>query len=216
MVELMISVIVPTYNESAFLGKCLDSLAAQTRLPDEVIVLIDEKTTDNSGDIAINHPSMPRVAWGHRDTFTLQHLGVLEARGEVIVNVDADTYLAPNWIERALGWVGDPGVSLVTGHIRPHVANPINNLICDYQNGRQGYLSGCSSAMRRADYLYLCGTIGGPKNIEFAYYPFERIGNIIKDPDLVAETDIPTSAQKYIMAGTLVGISGLGALYLMG
>lgn len=204
---MRVSVIIPTCNEAAYLRKCLDSIAAQTRLPDEVLVLIDEKTTDESESIASGHPLRPRIIHGFRDTFTLQHRGVLEATGDIVVNVDADTYLSPDWIEKAVEWLRNSEISLVTGYISPHVHSRVNDWICSYQNGNSGYVSGCSSAMRKGDYLRLCEMLGGPQNIEFAYYPFHEIGTVIKDGSLQAETDIPTSKQKmlFLGAGLLTG-----------
>ena len=40
-----ISVVVPCFNQGAFLGECLDSIRAQTLPPHEVIV-VDDGSTD--------------------------------------------------------------------------------------------------------------------------------------------------------------------------
>ena len=203
-----VSVIVPVYNEAPYLRWCLDSIMAQTRRPDEVLVLVDEKTTDGSLSIASGHPLRPQVLLGLKDTFTLQHRGVLKASGDIVVNVDGDTYIAPDWIERALVFLSNPSVVLVTGHIAPHIQNATNEWICAYQNGNSGYLSGCSSAMRKSDYLRLCDMLGGPRNIEFAYYPFEKLGDVVKSPAMLAETDIPTTKQKLLFLGAGGALAG--------
>ena len=45
-----ISVIVPVYNVEAYIGKCLDSLAAQT-WPRMEVIAVDDASTDESGRI---------------------------------------------------------------------------------------------------------------------------------------------------------------------
>ena len=46
-----ISVIVCAYNESAYLAACLHAVLAQTRPPDEVIV-VDNASADGTAEIA--------------------------------------------------------------------------------------------------------------------------------------------------------------------
>lgn len=47
-----IVVLIPAHNEAALIGQTLESLAAQTRVPDEVIVITD-RCTDLTGEIAL-------------------------------------------------------------------------------------------------------------------------------------------------------------------
>ena len=62
---MTISCIVPNYNHESFLRERLDSILAQTRLPDEVI-LLDDCSTDGSRDIlreyAALHPRLMRFS----------------------------------------------------------------------------------------------------------------------------------------------------------
>ena len=48
--KLVISIIIPVYNASKYLGRCLDSLTNQTYTTWECI-LIDDGSTDDSGRI---------------------------------------------------------------------------------------------------------------------------------------------------------------------
>ena len=186
-----ISVIVPVLNEEFLLQGCLDSLAVQSRLPDEVLVGIDAKTTDRSGEVAEAHPIVSRVVYGKKDTYSIQRVLCEEVSGNLIVNCDADTFLSSNWIEKAEQWLTNSKVHLVTGFIKPHIPNFINNLICNFQNGNPLYLSGCSSAFRKESLRKL--TLDSYPEIPL--YNFKALGIVVKDPELIAQTRIPTKAQ---------------------
>ena len=54
-----VSVIVPARNEEACLGACLESLAAQTGVSFEIIV-VDDASTDRTREIAQSFPSSAR------------------------------------------------------------------------------------------------------------------------------------------------------------
>jgi glycosyltransferase involved in cell wall biosynthesis len=49
-----ISVIVPVHNTEKFLGKCLDSLVAET-IEDIEFILIDDASTDKSNEILTSY-----------------------------------------------------------------------------------------------------------------------------------------------------------------
>ena len=58
-----VSVIVPARNEEASLGACLESLAAQTGVSFEIIV-VDDASTDRTREIAQSFPSVRVVDAG--------------------------------------------------------------------------------------------------------------------------------------------------------
>ncbi|MFN5772898.1 glycosyltransferase family 2 protein, partial [Flavobacterium sp.] len=47
---LRFAVVIPTYNEEAFIGQTLASLMAQTQLPEQIIV-VNDGSTDNTAAI---------------------------------------------------------------------------------------------------------------------------------------------------------------------
>ena len=44
---MFVSIVMPVYNEAAFIKNCLDAIAKQTRLPD-VVYIVDNNSTDDS------------------------------------------------------------------------------------------------------------------------------------------------------------------------
>ena len=49
--KLTLSIVIPVFNEQRYIKACLDSIAAQTVKPDEVIV-VDNNSTDKTVQIA--------------------------------------------------------------------------------------------------------------------------------------------------------------------
>ena len=62
---MTISVIVCAYNEATHIAACLHALLAQTRPPDEIIV-IDNASTDGTGHIARSIRGVRVIAARHR------------------------------------------------------------------------------------------------------------------------------------------------------
>lgn len=99
---LKLSIIVPVYNVSKYLAKCLDSLLCQDLQPDEYeVIVVDDGSTDDSGAIAEEyakvHPTLITVA--HQDNQGLsgaRNTGIKLAKGQYIQFVDSDDYLEPN------------------------------------------------------------------------------------------------------------------------
>jgi GT2 family glycosyltransferase len=108
-------VIVPVYNGRVFLDRCLQAVASSSLPPDEIIV-VDDASTDDSGDIArrrgasvlrMSHRSGPGAARNH---------GARAARSEVLFFVDADVVIRPDALERAATALArDAGLAAVFG-----------------------------------------------------------------------------------------------------
>lgn len=93
-----ISAVVPCYNGSAFLAEALESIAAQTRQADEVIV-VDDGSTDGSADLAgelgatvLRHPA-------NRGEGTARNTGWRAASGDAVAWLDADDTWRPHHLE---------------------------------------------------------------------------------------------------------------------
>lgn len=99
-----VSVIVPLYNMAELVGKCLDSLKAQTYQNIEYIV-VDDGSQDDSGKIAdkyamddprfkiIHHEVNKGIACGFIT-------GIKNSTGKYVTFVDSDNYISEVMIER--------------------------------------------------------------------------------------------------------------------
>lgn len=88
---MLVSVVIPAYNEEKYLPKTLESLQNQPH-PDfdfEVIV-VDSGSTDKTGEVAKKYGARVLRTIKKNPAFARQK-GVEQAQGEIIVCVDADT-----------------------------------------------------------------------------------------------------------------------------
>ena len=103
---MRLSVIVPAYNEEAYLADCLKSVSAEMlanadRGPFEIIV-VDNASTDRTAEIAKSFPDV-RVAHEPKKGLTqARQRGFEVATGKILAYVDADTRMPPGWIAQVL------------------------------------------------------------------------------------------------------------------
>lgn len=96
---MTISVIVCAHNEEAFLGSCLHSLLAQTRPPDEIVV-VNNDSTDRTGEIARSIKGVVVVDEPRRGLVIARERGRSVARSDLLVFVDADCRAPLAWLSR--------------------------------------------------------------------------------------------------------------------
>jgi glycosyltransferase involved in cell wall biosynthesis len=108
-----ISAIVPVYNRAGTIGRALDSIAAQTRPADEVIV-VDDGSTDGLGEVvARDYPDVTVIRQDNAGVSAARNRGVAAATGEWIALLDSDDEWRPTKLERqSQALAGNPGFHL--------------------------------------------------------------------------------------------------------
>ena len=95
--EILVTVVIPVYNQEVLLTKALDSIPDR---PDIEVIIVDDASTDNSYTIACNYQNLVKnlqvtclkntenhgVAYTRNRAYSL-------ARGKYILNLDSDDYL---------------------------------------------------------------------------------------------------------------------------
>ncbi|MCF3112119.1 glycosyltransferase [Niabella sp. CC-SYL272] len=101
----LVSVIVPVYNASRYLGRCLGSLLRQSYTCYEVL-LINDGSTDDSGKICDTYADRySRVEVYHMKNggvSAARNMGLEKAKGSYITFVDADDYVDENYLSLLL------------------------------------------------------------------------------------------------------------------
>ena len=96
-----VSLIVPIYNTSKYLNKCIDSLINQT-LKDIEILLINDGSSDNSEDIIKKYSDkrIKYIAKKNEGIGKTRNLGIAKASGQYLAFVDSDDYLDKSFCEK--------------------------------------------------------------------------------------------------------------------
>ncbi|HSW98193.1 MAG TPA: glycosyltransferase family A protein [Candidatus Saccharimonadales bacterium] len=96
---MKVSVIIPVYNEEAYIHACLESVINQKEPADEIIV-VDNNSIDNTPTIAKAFPEVKIVKEAKQGMIPARNKGFNSAKYEIIAKIDADTRVSPDWIQR--------------------------------------------------------------------------------------------------------------------
>jgi glycosyltransferase involved in cell wall biosynthesis len=119
-----ITVIVPNYNHAAYLRQRLKSIYAQTRAPDEILLLDDASTDDSPAllaEFAARDPVPGRTRFirnirNSGSPFAQWALGLRAATGDLVWIAESDDDCAPDFLARILPSFNDPAVLIAHGH----------------------------------------------------------------------------------------------------
>lgn len=118
----LVSVLIPARNEERCIERCVRSLATQD-YPNIEILILDDQSSDRTSEIvaaiAREYPSVRLFqgkplpsAWVGKP-WACQQLGC-EARGDLLLFVDADTWFAPEAIGRMVTAMAETGADVVS------------------------------------------------------------------------------------------------------
>ena len=96
-----VSVIVASRNYGRFLHECFTSILNQTTQPKEIIY-VDDGSTDDSVAIASAFERVRVIALPHRGAPAARNSGVKASTGSIILHVDGDDMLPPDFLETHL------------------------------------------------------------------------------------------------------------------
>lgn len=112
-----VSVVIPSYNEGDYLVDTVRCILENTRYPDFQVVVVDDGSTDGSGQ----QVSRLFKASGLVSVIRAPGLGVAGARnlgaqnanGDVLIFLDAHSYTPPGWMTTLVRPLADPEVGMV-------------------------------------------------------------------------------------------------------
>jgi glycosyltransferase involved in cell wall biosynthesis len=129
-VTLGVSVVIPAYNAAARLHLPLEGLAAQRDVVPVEVVVVDNNSTDGTGQVALDHPATASLRRRGCDVRvvaeSLQGLtrarirGVLEARADLVCFLDDDTVPCSDYVEAgARTFAADRTIGLLVSRVAP-------------------------------------------------------------------------------------------------
>jgi glycosyltransferase involved in cell wall biosynthesis len=108
-----VSAIIPTFNRATLLKHALDSVYAQTRPPDEVIV-VDDGSSDSTRRMIADH--FPKVRYLHQQNAGVsaaRNYGIQAASGDWLALLDSDDVWLPDKLAIQLARLDDnPGLNV--------------------------------------------------------------------------------------------------------
>jgi glycosyltransferase involved in cell wall biosynthesis len=121
--ERLVTVMITVFNGAAYLGEAIESVLGQT-YPEIELVVLDDGSTDASGDVARSYGSALRYERQENAGMGAARNGALAlARGRYLSFLDSDDRFRPDKIERQLAVLdADPAVDMVFGHMTEFVS----------------------------------------------------------------------------------------------
>jgi glycosyltransferase involved in cell wall biosynthesis len=103
--NVLVSVIVPCYNQALYLSDCINSVINQKHIFWECFI-IDDGSQDNTPEVAAKFAKQDdRIKYIHKNNggpSSARNLGIANSKGEFILPLDADDKIHPDYIVEAL------------------------------------------------------------------------------------------------------------------
>lgn len=125
--ELTITVIVPAYNEENGIRDTLDALKRQTSPADRVIV-VDDCSTDDMPRVLLEYAGFAEVLRPPANLGSkarAQNYALPYCDTDLVLPVDADTVLAPDYIQLIRRPFADPSVVIAAGNVQTKVTRTV-------------------------------------------------------------------------------------------
>jgi glycosyltransferase involved in cell wall biosynthesis len=114
----LVSVVVPCFNQAAFLPEAIESVLDQT-YPVIELVVVDDGSDDNTAAIVGRYDQARYLRQSNRGAPSARNLGLRESGGEMIAFLDSDDRLLPAAIEVGVeALTADPGCAAAVGACR--------------------------------------------------------------------------------------------------
>lgn len=115
-----VSIIVPVYNTSDYLTRCLDSILSQTYSNWELII-IDDGSKDNSLNICNEYASKNKqitvLSQVNSGVSSARNRGIEVSTGEFITFIDSDDWISPDYLEMLINKQQETNSDIVVGNL---------------------------------------------------------------------------------------------------
>ncbi len=113
---LKISLVIPAYNEEKWILPCLESALVNSAGLLHQIIVVDNASTDKTGELANNVPRVEVLREGRKGTSAARQRGFEASTGDLVAFIDADCRLTPGWCEKILHEFGNnPKLAALSG-----------------------------------------------------------------------------------------------------
>lgn len=124
----LISVVIPAYNEEAYIKNCLAALKKQNYKGNFEIIVVDNNSTDKTSSIAKEFGARVILEKQQGNVFALKR-GMDEAKGDIIAATDADTQVPGDWLSLIVEAFREENVVAITGFAKVQVGSRIMDIL---------------------------------------------------------------------------------------
>ena len=132
---MFFSVIVPIYNVSEYLPRCIESVLCQT-FGDFELILVDDGSRDDCGKICDEYAKKDeRIKVVHKEhggLVSARQAGVRKARGQYIMHLDGDDAFLPDALESAYEIIEKHQPDVVAFAHKPWTDGVVGDTVYDY------------------------------------------------------------------------------------
>lgn len=135
-----VSVIVPAHDEQESLPATLASLRRQSYAGEIEFVIVDDRSTDGTAEVAASYASHDRrfrlvqvTEPGARLSPKVHAVdrGIRASRGEILLTTDADCVVPSGWVSAMVEHLGE-GVDMVVGYVEARPRNDRRGLVAAF------------------------------------------------------------------------------------
>ena len=113
------SIVIPAYNAEKTIAECLTAVQNQDWDGELETIVVNDGSTDNTAKIASAFPRVEVINTPNAGAPRATNIGIQRAHNDIVVLVDSDAVLEPNWLQEIMPWFGDANVATATGDILP-------------------------------------------------------------------------------------------------
>lgn len=116
---MKISLIIPAYNEEGYINNCLESAVKNSNGKFLEIIVIDNASTDETAHIAAKFKEVRVIREEKKGLTEARERGRLEATGDILAYIDADTKMPESWMEiLEKSFQNNPNLACLSGPYR--------------------------------------------------------------------------------------------------
>ncbi len=203
---MLISVIIPFYNERLYIERCIHSLLEQDFDNNEYeLIFIDNGSDDNSAELVKKFPRIQLLYEGRKNPYTARNAALKIAKGEILAFTDADCVVSKDWLKVIEEKMIKNRPTILVGKVLfPATKGVSIGVLQDYQNAKIDYL--LQSQSKR--YLY-----GYTNNMAVSAAIFHKLGPFLEWP-VPGDTEIIHRCLKRIPNTTVRFIQDMEVLHL--
>jgi O-antigen biosynthesis protein len=137
--EVSVSIVIATCNRPEALRRCLASLMHQrSDRPVEILVIDNRPNQGNTKQLTTAFPNVRYIAEARPGGSFARNAGFAASRGEIVITLDDDVVVPPNWLENLVAPFARPEIGVVTGNLLPLALETPSQQIFEIYDGSLG------------------------------------------------------------------------------